>query len=112
MTNRLDPEQIRANARYAERRKIYIDTSARPAFLKPDERAAMEEADRQYRESEEGRAVCSVMQLPFAPAAPTCETDGHEYDFGICLDCGGVDEDFDPTDAQIPGAYEIQKKAA
>jgi hypothetical protein len=32
-----------------------------------------------------------------AEPAPICETEGHEYNFGICVDCDHTDEDYDPT---------------
>ena len=47
-----------------------------------------------------------------APTPPACDTLGHEYNFGICLDCDQPQPDYEPTDAQIPGAYEIQQAAA
>lgn len=37
--------------------------------------------------------------------APTCETEGHEYDFGICLDCGHYDPAFEPDDDMIERDY-------
>lgn len=92
-------------------RKHYIESSARPVFLKPDERAAMEDAERQFRESDEGRAVCVVVQLP-APVAPKCDTLGHEYNFGICLDCEQVDPAFEPDDDMIEADYLRQQFAA
>lgn len=39
-------------------------------------------------------------QLELVPPledAPICDTEGHEYSFGICVDCEHVDEDYDPT---------------
>lgn len=41
-----------------------------------------------------------------------CELEGHEWHFGVCLICEEVVEDFEPTDGQIPGTYEIRKAAA
>lgn len=26
-----------------------------------------------------------------------CESEGHEFSFGTCIDCGETDEDYDPT---------------
>lgn len=34
------------------------------------------------------------------------------YSNGHCADCGVPIEDFEPSDAQIPGTYEIRKAAA
>jgi hypothetical protein len=53
-----------------------------------------------------------IIEYKFPPAPTACQTEGHEYDFGICLDCDHVDPAFEPTDGQIPGTYEIQQAAA
>jgi hypothetical protein len=42
----------------------------------------------------------------------TCEVEGHEFHVGVCLICEEPDEDYEPSDAQIPGTYEIRKAAA
>jgi len=39
------------------------------------------------------------------PTAPKCPTEGHEYDFGICLDCGHYDPAFEPDDDAIERDY-------
>jgi hypothetical protein len=36
----------------------------------------------------------------------------HEFDNGVCLICEAEDEDYEPSDAQIPGTYEIRKAVA
>jgi hypothetical protein len=35
----------------------------------------------------------------------TCETEGHEYSFGICLDCNHIDPAFEPDDDMITRDY-------
>lgn len=42
---------------------------------------------------------------PFAPYSPKCDTLGHEYNFGICLDCEQVDPAFEPDDDMILRDY-------
>jgi hypothetical protein len=37
---------------------------------------------------------------PLRPA-PACDTLGHEYNFGICLDCDQTDPAFEPDDDMI-----------
>ena len=82
------------------KRKTYFTAGTRLVFVKPAERAAMEEADRQFRENE---PTCSVLHIQ--TAAPRCSTLGHEYSFGICLDCQQVDPAFEPTDDMIERDY-------
>jgi hypothetical protein len=31
------------------------------------------------------------------PEPSICDTDGHEYNFGVCVDCEDIDETYDPT---------------
>jgi len=42
----------------------------------------------------------------------TCDVEGHEFESGVCLICDVEDEDYEPSDAQIPGTYEIRKAVA
>jgi hypothetical protein len=103
---------LRRDREHAARRKLYVEASPRgPVFLKPAERAELEAAEQAYRESDEGRATCIVVQLPATSTGPKCDTLGHEYNFGICLDCDQPQPDYEPTDAQIPGTYEIGQAA-
>ena len=66
------------------------------------------EADlRRDRERADRKAEAEIAaRLKLIPSAPSsCDTLGHEYDFGICLDCEGVDPNFEPTDEQITNEY-------
>ena len=69
-------------------------------------------------EPEAARVIAAAERVQAAKAAATpyppsaCDALGHEYNFGICLDCGRQQPDYEPTDAQIPGTYEIGKAAA
>lgn len=46
-----------------------------------------------------------LTECRFAPYSPKCDTLGHEYDFGICLDCDQHDPNFEPTDDMITADY-------
>lgn len=46
--------------------------------------------------------LAPIVQLRPAPA---CDTQGHEYDFGICLDCEQPDPAFEPDDDTITTDY-------
>lgn len=51
-------------------------------------------------------------RVEIAPLLKCINEDIHEWHFGTCLICEAVDEDYEPTDAQIPGTYAIQGSAA
>lgn len=53
----------------------------------------------------EGHADRIVVQLPVRPGPSRCDTLWHEYDFGVCLDCEGIDPNFEPDDDMILQDY-------
>ena len=66
------------------------------------------EADlRRDREAADRKAEAAIAaRLKLVPATgPKCDTLGHEYSFGICLDCEKVDPAFEPTDDMIERDY-------
>lgn len=98
------PEQAEADLRAAAaREERYAEHRRLAAQTIPDrdgaDSARLHSIERKAREAA-------------AAAGPRCSTEGHEYNFGICLDCEQVDPAFEPDDGQIPGTYEIQKAAA
>lgn len=38
-----------------------------------------------------------ALRLAMEPFDVLCEAEGHEFEHGMCVDCGEVDEDYDPT---------------
>jgi len=51
-------------------------------------------------------------QIEIAPLLRCINEDVHEFESGVCLICEAEDEDYEPSDAQIPGTYEIRKAVA
>ena len=71
------------------------------------------EAEAELRKGLEQSAAGDTVSLgDFTQYADLCDTEGHEFYMGVCLICSAVDEDFEPSDAQIPGTYEIKRSAA
>jgi hypothetical protein len=61
---------------------------------------------------EEAEAQLAKAHIEIAPLLRCINEDIHEFESGVCLICEAEDEDYEPTDAQIPGTYEIGKAVA
>jgi len=67
---------------------------------------------------EEAKIECQALMQrvraakQIAPLLRCINEDIHEFESGVCLICDVEDEDYEPSDAQIPGTYEIRKAAA
>ena len=66
--------------------------------------------------AEAKRVIAAVERVQaakqIAPLLRCINEDIHEFESGVCLICEAEDEDYEPTDAQIPGTYEIRKAVA
>jgi len=60
---------------------------------------------------EQSAAGDTVSLGDFTQYADLCDTEGHEFYMGVCLTCEAEDEDYEPSDSQIPGTYEIRSAA-
>jgi hypothetical protein len=110
------PEQAEADLRRDRERAVALHPLATPlpagGYPHNPERLAehrrLAEQATPDRDGNDSARMYSIERTASEAAAasdPTCETEGHEYSFGICLDCNHVDPAFEPDDDLITRDY-------